>query len=347
MPFIELPGSKYLRRERHYVDSTDTEETSRVQEDRFRVVSRFNKRLYYVQSVEVTDYNLPASLASTFYAKTIQANGNNLLDLRLTKNLIVSSSSGFITVDPPIASEDFTIELPVNLRITSGPQLAEILQTEINTAFAAATTPALTNAVVSIAYRSKFLAEDSFTAEQGVLDFFDIEFTGEPTYTGTISLLFGTGPNKDDSPALVLGFPPGLDTLVDTTPTSPYLSWNYANVEYRNLRPVSLLPLLLDPLRYIDIRVQELEPSIGLREPLCRVYNSSPIYVSNNETTPTAPRLLTTPLPYADSFVVILTTQEGRKPNASAALGWDVVFDMVLVSPEVCVPSWVRERLMY
>lgn len=331
MPLFEFPSLSYLRRERFYVDSFNP--LNRTNGSRFDIIAPLPRRMQYIQGIEVSDVNLPNSLAPTFYAETVSSPGNNFLDLTLAKYEYSEPVVGAL-----VAQENFTIEFEeVGQRFGGEGELALLLQTKLNAAFAASSNPEMVNAVSSVDADAPNL-------------FISIDFTGETTTRiAAIAFLFGTGPNKDKSAWKLFGFSEGIDTplrkpIIDISPLDPTaIIFDFASFGLRN--PRIMQP---NPLRYVDIRIDNISSSFGQKVPVSRVFLAgNRTIVSNGVYLPRYMRLLTTPLPYQDDFNVQLIMEDEVQPNPSAAETWNVTFDLLLIAPENCVPRWVKCILQF
>ena len=56
-------------------------------------------------------------------------------------------------------------------------------------------------------------------------------------------------------------------------------------------------------------------------------------------------RLLDKPIRRMDEISVALRFRDGSEPATLSTNGYDLVFDFLLLSPETCVPMWVRQQL--
>lgn len=341
MPFIVLPSNVYLRRERHYVDSTD-EVATQVLGD-FEIASDLAKRVSYVQAVELADYNIPTNISPTFYAATTSHPGNNFIDMVITKNLY----TGPVYPDNPAPGTEqarfsATIQFDTPGFYTDVTSLTDDLAAKVN----------------ALLQNNPDFANATFSA--GIVTFGDfgqfspipvvsvlqtgLRFSSPDTfvYTGTVQFLFQSGINAANSAARVFGFEENLDTFVHAPGTTVPEAYKLVDSFYT---PQGATAIQLQPLRYVDVRMQELQPSFSRTVPLARIYLPNSDYVSNRKTLAKGTRLLTTPLPYIDKVQIQLILEDDVTPNTKSSLGWDLTLDMLLVSPETCVPNWITTRL--
>ena len=276
MPLVDLTPSTYIRRDREYIDSDQREENS---EGEYDIVYRLSRRYQYVESIEVTDFNIPTNLSPTFIARDGVIPGNNLLDVRMESQ-----------VGPQVI--EFTVELESGRYFNNTTDLANYVVDQINTTMDAQGDPFFSTTAVPPV---EWIVDSSPGAVAGVLRF---AVTRGGVQGDVYSyFMFGTGDNKNDSPARVLGFEALKDTIVIATfPNIPGLSplvtgWQ---PQYGPVAP--FIPQLL-PFRYVDVFIEELEPSLQRRVPVARIflYSDQPVgtrYAHSIMTTP-RPRLST------------------------------------------------------
>lgn len=341
MPFIDFENeNKYIRRERYYVDSVGAASTD-LRGTRFAVQARLPKRVHYIQSIELTDFSLPQALTPTFFEATPFATGNNKLDVWLG----VEPVPGVIT-----DTVEFTAEFTPNVSFTSVTVSALIgtIENALDTALAATGNPAFAGVTFTVQALQAYL--QPITSGQYPKRFLITADFNPVADDIRIRFLFESGPNAGNQCERVLGFEPLRDTeLFPRTAPAPYnTSGAFTTGVYSTRVPQ------LQPARYVDVRVEQAQASLTRTVPVGRVFvgftfysglfDPAP-YVSNSKRMPSAPRLLTFPVPYTDDLRVALFAEQDRRLNTNAPYGWDVAFDLLLISPEVCLPQWVCTRL--
>lgn len=338
MTFITFPHqNKYIRRERFFVNSTagDVE----IVESRYDVVKRLPKRVYYVQAVELADFNIPQSISPTFFAPTTTTRGNNKLDV-----WIGNESAGVIT-----DSTTFTAELTTGIDYgTDTTAMKAMVEAALDSAVAALGHPTFTNVEFTLTYSATYFGPaTASTLSIGTRCTVSAVYNPPTGDTIRVRFLFGSGPNSGNSCERVLGFQPLRDTeLFDNPYAAPWFTVAFPG-GVSTTGAISTRVMNFNPSRYVDVRVRETQNSYGNEIPVGRIFFPQVRYIGNRDTVAKAPRLLTFPIPYTDTLRIKLSMEGGVAPNPSAELGWDVVFDLLLISPEVCVPKWVHTRLAF
>lgn len=330
MPLLDLTPSTYIERSREYVDSDEREEDSASE---FDIVHRLSKRYQYVQSIEVTDFNFPTNISPTFIARQGVIPGNNLLDVRMESQ-----------VGPDVL--EFTVILEAGRYFTTVSELGTYIIDQLNATMDAQGDPFFsTTAATPVIW---VLGNTSVTNEDTLA--FDVERGASVLGEVYSYFLFGTGQNKRDAPARVIGFDEGRDTVVlGVFPPIPGLS-PFGQLLPRYGPTAPFIPQLL-PFRYIDVFVQELEPSIGRRIPVARIFlytdqNLSIRYTHSHMTT-ARPRLFTQPLKRVDTLAITLRLEGDREPPQGRTSGWDLQFDILTLTPEQSIPVWTKQFLKY
>lgn len=338
----------YLRRERYYISSTGPRTTD-VDGNRFHVIQELPKRVQYIQALEVTDFNVPKGITPTFFEKTSFSRGNNLLDVWIAQD---DGAGGYQN------ERTFTVELTPDVEYsptnpaTATPEMTNMLKAKLDAGLAALADPNYASVVFTVDLFVTFLAPASAVFENIARIAVTADYNPSAPPTLYVRFLFGTGPSAGNAPERVLGFEQGKDTVL-WPPTAPSPYTNLAD-QYRDLAligPFSTRMMQYSPLRYVDVNVREVEPGLGSNVPVARIFTERKStffvsnYLSNYGFVAHRPRILTTPIPYADRLEVSLEMENGAPPSASAPVGWDVVFDLMLVSPEMVLPRWLRTAL--
>lgn len=317
MPILDLDRPLYVRRERMYVDNIARNLLD--SRNQFDIVMDCPKRYQNIQSIEVVNYNIPVDMAATFYLKSGTQNGNNLLDIELINDAGTQTLAFTVDITAPVSYED------------KGTMATDI-QTQIQDQMDALLDPYFTSPQVT------WLVE--LTGPSNDI----MKFTVNTTYPATTifaTFLFGTGPNKNDSPAQVFGFVPGQDTTTMASWTGPI-----SNVP-GHTAPFAYHRLQLQPLKYTDLTCLQIQPSLSREVPLARMFITNRAEWAQSEETTPRPRLYKEPLKYADKLNFKLLLQGNNLPASVSTNGWDVTIDLLNLSDETCVPGWVVQRLQY
>lgn len=293
--------------------------------------------MQYIQGIEASDFNMPLSLAPTFYEETTFSPGNNFIDFTLVKYEYDPIN---VVVGPEVSRETFTIEFDVNERVASKTELFNLLRNKMNAAFVASSNPEMNNAVATVQPFFGDLPDGIPTTVQ-----IRVTFTAEANRTGAYIFLFGSGPNANRSAWKVFGFAEGVDTPLKPVQANAIPGTLGAGFIFFDITTEGALGTRIiqrDPLRYIDVRVPNVDSSLSRKVPVTRIFLQSALFINNGGYLPNHTRLLTTPLPYQDDLNIQLVMEDDVQPNPSAANGWHVTFDLLLVSPENCIPNWIK-----
>lgn len=322
MPLIDLDRPLFLRRDRFHVDNQEREIPN--SKNFYDIEIRLDKGYENVQSVEVTDYFFTQDISPTLIAKTSSAPGNNFIDVKMTYVL------GPQTLE-------YTIELDVNKKYDTLLGLYTDIETLLNTQMDAQGDALFNTGNIEWQLQSGSVAEIGPGAIVGRIEF-DLVGTENGNIYGFF--LFGTGPNKGNCPERLLGFEEGLDTVVVTSLPPPL---NGAELYFG---PRAYRGGYLRPYRYVDIFLKEAEASFLRDVPTARVNLTALDHRFSRMTTP-RPRLYTNPVHYTDKFHLELRLEDDRVPQDLSTQGWDAVLDVIQVSNETTIPSWVQQRLAY
>ncbi len=315
MPLLDINRPLYVRRERFYVDSIRRNlDLSRTQ---FDIVMDLPKRYQNVESLEVTNYNMPTDMAATFFFENSDSEpGNNLLDISLVN-------------DAATQSLDFTVTLEAPMAYETKEAMASAVETQIQTQMDALADPYFVSPAVT--WRVELTGTN-----RDIMNF--VVDTTYPATTIFASFLFGTGPNQDRSPAEVFGFNPGEDTSVVSAWSGPL-----SNVP-GNTGPHAYKRLQLQPKRYADLFCRQAEPSLNSGTPLARFFLTDQVDWAQSEETAARPRMFKEPLRYADKLNFKLELEGGTTPASVSTNGWDATMDILTLADETCIPGWLKQR---
>jgi hypothetical protein len=138
--------------------------------------------------------------------------------------------------------------------------------------------------------------------------------------------LFGSGPNAGSPLATTLGMTPDTDTYLGEV----------AGIRISGPRGVAFPVLSMH--RSVDVFVDDVDYQVA-RVPLTRADFVSKRFVH------TKFRLLDTPIRHTQEIRARLRFSDGSEPATLSTNGYDLVFDYLLLSPETCIPRWVRQQL--
>ena len=321
MPLIDLDRPLYIRRDRFYVDSEARTANSR---DLFDIEIDLDKRYENVQSVEVSDYNFTRDISPVFIAKTQTANGNNLLDVRMINTL------GPETIE-------FTVVFDPERRYTDENDLTTDVLTQLNDQMDAQGDPFF-NTANNVTWSYNTAAVGGF-GPGALFISMKLQITGAVGADTQGFFLFGSGPSRGNTPARIFGFDEE-DTIVLTSLPPPLSGITITN------GPTSYHLGFLHPFRYVDVFIRESEASFLRDVPTARVFVGDEGYIFTRETT-SRPRLYTNPLHYADALHIKLRLEGDRVPPELSTVGWDLGLDILQLSNEPKIPSWVDQKLIY
>lgn len=349
MTLTDLDTPVYLRRYRHFVDN----KTGLVRQETkgpYDIATELPRRIQNVQSIEVTNYNLPFSIAPTFYPATRSAPGNNKIDVRLEPTGDPQS------LLPPAPVLEYTVTLPTDEVYTEAAQLEEMLQRELQEQMEAQGDPYY-NSANGVNWEVIFGNAEELDATDrllGVIEFGvlvdDGGGVGPNRATVATTFLFGTGRNSANSAFRQLGFDQ-LDTRIfssdDFPPIVPELQSAQGGV--LSFAPVygpqSYKAVLVPAFRFIDVFIEEVEPSLLPDTPIARlpIVGDSTHFVGNLVNG--RARLLTQPLRHADKLQVRLRVEDGVIPSRISNTGWDLTLDILSLDSVQKVPKWLRQTL--
>ena len=318
-------------RERHYVDNNERLQGSASS---FDIITGLNKHYQNVESIEVTNYNIPDDMATSFYEATPNSPGNNLLDIR---------------VQTPNNSDslEFTVTIPTDRRWTTPSNYipeGQIVEAYFKTLLddtMDAQGDAYFNTGNNIEWVVSMVSFQEYY--QIVFELKDTTNPGTPVAQHAF-FLFGSGPNAGNSCERFMGFIEGEDTKVYT---SSY-QWAPPFSFLGNITgPAGIHLMQFIPYRYVDVFIQEMEPNLLTNVPSARVFVSEDITYSSSRELPSRPRLMTTPLRTTDKLRVYLELEDQRLPTELSTNGWDVSLDILSLSNETTIPDWVAQRLHY
>jgi hypothetical protein len=326
MPLLKLDRPLHVRRERVFVDSQQRDRD--LSRDEFDIVFRLPRRLQNVQAVEVVDYNVPSDIAPTFFADAPGLPGNNMLDVEMER----------VSTGDTLA---FTVELDTEVFYATYGDMVEGVRAQIEAAmdvqgdaFFATGNDLLVKAEANV-------AEVLDGAEQGLTNFYlqhDVAAPATPE-EARLRFLFGTGPNRGRSPARVLGFDEGADTVV-VGPATVFFG-TAVQSETRGYKIAALRPS-----RYVDVFLKEAQPGLRQGAPLARLPLADASFLRVPRRVD-RPRLLLDPIRALDRLSLRLRLEGGRPPApATGHDGWDLVLDLLVLADRPAVPEWAGRHVL-
>ncbi len=300
-------GSKetYLKRVRVAVDSE-----LRASGSQFDFTFELPSTYEHVASIELVDYNVSHSHQRTFRDT---APANNCVTVHL------ESTSG-----PP---EELTFKVTFSSQTRdTAPTTAEFasqLTSEFNAAMNAQS-HSYFNIAGDVVWT---ITEQVTTNVMGVCNALDfLIYDNNNGIPVAATFLFGSVPA--DSAAMVLGFT-DADTSVFTIGGTTY----YYPV------PSFIPTLVVD--RYMDVFIGQF-PEL---HPVARIFLTDDTNYTSSLLAIRDVRLLTTPVPRLEKLSIRLRLANNRIPLSYIAKGVDLVFELLLVSSETQLPSWVNQQL--
>lgn len=324
MPLEDLSTGYYLNRKRIFIDTDFRESNS---ESIYNGTYSLGDFIEKVQSIELVGFNIPKAILPTFIEEKTHPDGtkqqgNNIVDIRLR--------------DVPFTRElVFSVELPVG-RFTTAQQLADIIPT-----FYEAAMDAQGDAFFNTANNVGFTAVVDQTQFAGELILVRSNQLGN-NLAISMEYLFETGVNRENSAWKVLGFQEGQDT-----------GGTNVNIGFTLNDPYPDRQTLLTPFTYVDVFVREF-PELS---PVARIFLTDEYdaleedltlkeetFTSHNKLL--APRLLSSqPLRHLDELQVNLRFQDNMRPLDEFEQGMDLIFDLIILSPEQEIPCWVNQEI--
>ena len=281
----------------------------RTSGDQFDFVFELPSIYEHVASIELVDHNVSHSHQRTFRDT---APANNCVTVHLESTAGPPQSLTFKMTFAPYTRD--------TAPTTTG--LAAQLTTEFN-----ATMDAQAHVYFNSTDTPWVITEKVATNVMGVcnaLDFYIYDNNlGIPV---AATFLFGSVPA--DSAAMVLGFP-DADTSVFAVGGTTY----YYPV------PSFVPTLVVD--RYMDVFVDQF-PEL---RPVARIFLTDDTNYTSSLLAIKDVRLLTTPVPRLEKLSIRLRLSNNRIPLSYIAKGVDLIFEILLVSSETQLPSWVNQQL--
>lgn len=332
----------YLDRHRVFVDSREKIRTETRSDGREFWVGEYSvgTELSDVVGFELVGYQLMRAIAPTFWregtGKGTGPSGNNWLDIRI----------GDV---PETASLEFSVEFEPGTLIAEAGNLTAFdrLLDKINN-----TLYSLGDATFNAANGYVFDLDGRTNAEDSKYDEIVSEGTGlwfplilKKVLDSTVcslQLKFGTGEHAANSAWNVLGYEEGVDAVGSGGLT----------------QPAPIRPVTLRPVRYVDVIVEEAGER---RNPVHRIYledgkpaEYTSFYAgsleptSTTRTEPPSSRVLDNESPRNMRTIrVSLEFEGGVVPPSSHELHYDLVFDILHLSPEQSVPNWVQQGFRF
>lgn len=309
MPLQALDAQSYIRRTRLLVNSDQRATSSNSQFDFvFELPSPFEK----VIGLEMVGYNMKRDVQQTFYPDQGFFKGNLFIDVYMDRANALDTPYYF-TIE--LAPRDYTdlADLQADLQAALNDTMDAGGHPTFNTGFISWTvTSATTRGVTMIYYE-----------------------LNNSSYFG--QFLFGSGPNAHRSAAKVLGFVEGVDSNAYVEYDAGLFGTGFYNT------PQTTSFVALAPWRYIDVHIDEF-PEL---KPVARIPFFDATTTLYERSDASAPRLLEQPVKRLDSMRFRLTLPDGRPPLERSLGGYDLVFDVLTLSPETGIPAWVQQKLVY
>ena len=311
-----------------YISSDDKNPSRSI--DEYNITIPLNTELQNVVSVELTSWAIPEKLITTFIGRYI-LDTLPYPDVTNTR----SNNSGNMQADMEIINEfgtaqiNFTLDLEFVIIADPGIPVTYAGQNLTIPEITAALQQAIPLAIDAQAHAT--LTTANYTVNVGVDSlnrfFVNMHIIGDSTTQASVQMLFKTGANVSDSMNLVLGLP-AEDTTIDPLTSGVQ----------------SLCAIDPTPFRYIDIELKQ----VAQYNPITRLFTSNDVDFHRPANTPEKPRLMTDPLRRVFEFEIKIRLKNGQTPNPEiSGRGYDFGFDILTLEPAVCVPPWVKQKLLY
>lgn len=333
----------YLDRYRVFLDSREklVEETRADGTGFWRGEYSIGTTLSDVVGFELVGYQLRRDIAPTFWragtGKGTAKQGNNWLDLRIADVPETASLEFSVEFQPGTLTRDLGVDGLVPTVDGLVGFLNRAMDAEGDATFNTGNGYSFSLGGATTVESRRF--GNLGLTNGGMPKWFvlRLENGGDETVC-SLQLKFGTGPNAANSAWRVLGFEEGVDAVTDPV---------------TGRQPLPLRPMELRPVRYVDVIVEEAGED---RNPVRRVYFEDGVPTqlsfitgadgseSVTRTEPSLSRVLEDQSPRRMSTVnVRLEFEGGVVPPASHELPYDLVLDVLHLSPEISLPSWVQQ----
>ena len=335
MPLYDVDRCSFLNRKRIFLRSEDR--LNPTQGSKYYAKYQLQTEVEKVVSVELVGYNFNKGIMPTFIAPFtrydgIMVNGNNFLDIKLT-----DASD----VNPPLT---FSVEFPEG-RFTTVAALAAALPGYIEAAMDAQGS-SFYNTSNSVEWQ---VAED--TSVQGASIFVIQCLLGVDNTAIVSQFLFGTGANSANSCWHVLGFQKGVDTTLITLPS--FSLYDPIPVRQPTIRPFRFCDITIDefpeltPLARISLQDMELSVVTDRDLPSDLVFQPREMTLTPNSYLTPKPRLLTEEPPRRlRELTVRINFQDNIVPLEEFDEDYDLVLELLVVSPEQTIPSWTKQTVV-
>jgi hypothetical protein len=307
MPLQNFDGASYLRSDRIFVNTNERDVGQ--SHSKFDFQQPLDQLYEKIVSMELVSWNLPFDMAPCIFAESELNETNNLLDVEIRDVAAI------------LGTQTFTVEL-----LEAGYKTVEDMARDITRQLN------LQMQVIGGTYSPVAIIDGGTetvwhsTVQDGKISFF-ADSSGVPNSMLT-RFLFTSGPSAGSTPATVLGFQTEADTITEVSPLI--------------IGPTSTFPVILSPLRFVDVFVSQIdELSPVMRIPLSGdLYDTDRFHVNSF-------RLLTQPVRKLQELNIRLEMIGGLSPEPVSTNGFDLIFDVLLLAPQLAVPSWTKQLLAY
>lgn len=344
MPLKRVDTPHYIKRTRLFVDSKFREESGSKNGTDYKF--KIREEIQNVISMELIGWNIDSLISPTWTGRY------NTPTPGSTTDLVASRTPGAHTYDifiededsPPVTSLLFTVdmefmgELPASFAwrsLTSASDVVDVFATYVAMSFIY-----VTQASDPISYANTNMSIE--TTSEGVFQMsvyrdaaYDAAEPPMPSY-----FLFKSGPTADDNAGRALGFKDTEDTI------KPALTTTAGIGSGTNYVLESSYLINMQPFRYVDIRVKEVEADFS---PLSRVYlnrvTKSPPYIRPWNEGFNA-RLLTSPIRVLKDLSIRLTLDNNTRISTTTVGSHQLTFDVLSLAQVPIVPDWLEQRLL-
>ncbi len=300
---LQLPRTNaYCKVQRAFISNKD-----RVDGTDYDYTVRLKNPIDYVVGAEVIDFSFNNNLASPFV-------GHNKLDFRLKNPAIFGGNWKTLTAIIPL--ENYTYDTQLN----TTNSYVSVVQQAMNIAI-------YSDADFANKIDVVFELEPAERTEINIRTLAYPPLVTWPGYGSTeAEFLFGTGPNKDENPSEIMGFPKDTDFPFTIVTDDGILV----------AKALSPFSTNLNRFRYADVLVDEFSEY----KPLYRALLSrNEIYQQEQDSNQTRTRLLTNPVRKLEKMTIRIRLQGDVVPSAIEE--HNISFILVYLSNEQVLPNYV------
>lgn len=329
MSFISVPGPHYIKRTLIYVNSDNRDPIRST--NNFDFSFNLKEEIQEVFSLELVNYSIPRITTPTLLGEVdifsvyrtgalvlVPQNSNMRYDLLIEDELRAASVLIEGSMDPAFFLGGLAL-IPTSGLPLDYDSFLLLFLFDLDARFSLA----IAGTFFDPDYQFGVNIDNNYR-----LTLFLVNTAAIPTTYGFISVLFGTGPNRDNQMSIPLGFQPNVDQEPDQTTAENLLVAPYS--------------LNMTQFVYLDIDLAQASEV----SPWARIYTADEnLEYSSPLTTCHRSRMLKTPVRNLKFLDFRIRAQAGRLLSEVSNTGIDMTVEALSISQVPSVPTWVQQRL--